>query len=194
MKCQTRLKTGSLLRYLVLFLAALYFLGGSCSAEQAYLMTQTQLNNSRQELTELSQINGHSKNKLIDLQSQLTISKQQTEKSNSQLAIAKQQLTTAYQLTTQQAQQIATLKQQVQTLQTTITEQASLLSNYKTLLNKYQSSHRSNEWEVGAYGGYLSGGTYGIGVQRNIKSKYGVSVIVLSGEHTGALVGLQVMF
>lgn len=186
----------------VLFCCALLFsVQGSCSAEKAYLMTQSQLDNSNSNLTLLSQINQQSQAKSEILKQQLTESKQaiaessnQLQTAKQQLAIAKQQLTQALSLTQQQATQIAQLQAQAQKLQATSEDQERLLASYKQSLTTYLSTHKRPDWEFGAGGGYADGEEYSVELQRNYSSKNAIALEYLGGNVKGFLAKIKILF
>ncbi len=187
---------------LVLFcFAFLFSVQGSCSAEEAYLMTQSQLDKSNSNLTLLSQINQQSQAKSVQLKQQLMESKQaiaessnQLQTAKQQLAIAKQQLTQALNQTQQQATQIAQLKAQVQTLQTTSENQESLLATYKQSLMTYLNTHKRPEWELGGGIGYAESMEYSAEIQRNYSSKNAIAVEYLGGNVKGFLAKIKILF
>ena len=181
--------------------ALLFSVQGSCSAEKAYLMTQSQLDKSKSNLTLLSQINQQLQDKSEILKQQLTESKQAIAESNNQLqtakqqlAIAKQQLTQALSLTQQQSTQITQLQAQTQKLQVTSRNQERLLASYKQSLTTYLNTHKRPEWEFGVGGGYVDGGEYSIEVQRNYSSKNAIAIEYLGGNVKGFLAKIKILF
>jgi hypothetical protein len=172
----------------------LFSVQGSCSAEKAYLMTQSQLDKSKSNLILLSQINQQSQAKSEILKQQLTESKQAIAESNSQLQTAKQQLTQALSQTQQQATQITQLQIQIQKLQATSENQERLLASYKQSLTTYLNTHKRPDWELGVGGGYADGGEYSIEVQRNYSSKNAIAFEYLGGNVKGFLAKIKILF
>ena len=179
----------------------LFSVQGSCSAEEAYLMTQPQLDKSKNNLILLSQINQQLQAKSGILGQQLTESKQAIVESNNQLqtakqqlAIAKQQLTQALSLTKQQLRQITQLQVQTQKLQATSGNQERLLASYKQSLTTYLNTHKSPDWEFGVGCGYADGSEYSVELQRNYLSKNAIALEYIGGNVKGFLAKIKILF